>query len=117
MTRHPPTRYAAVGRLMIDAGPARRGPRRRRPHRRGRKPLRDVLDALLVDAFPDTPLTGTVQEIQRSTAGALAPLPAASSTADFQKITQVVPVRVAITAPRGLPLLPGMNVAVRIHPG
>lgn len=55
--------------------------------------------------------------IQRSTAGALAPLPAASSTAEFQKITQVVPVRVAITDPRGLPLLPGMNVTVRIHRG
>lgn len=69
------------------------------------------------DVMPDTPLTGTVHEIQRSTAGALAPLPAASSTAEFQKITQVVPVRVAITDPRGLPLLPGMNVTVRIHRG
>ena len=41
----------------------------------------------------------------------------ASSSAEFQKITQVVPVRVAITDPRGLPLLPGMNVTVRIHRG
>ena len=36
---------------------------------------------------------------------------------EFQKLTQVVPVRVAITDPRGLQLVPGMNVTVRIHRG
>jgi hypothetical protein len=37
------------------------------------------------------------------------------SCSPSQKVTQVVPVRVAITDPRGLQLLPGMNVTVRIH--
>ena len=70
---------------------------------------------IAVDAFPDAPLAGTVDDVRRSTAGATDPLPTSSATAEFQKVTQVVPVRVAITDPRGLPLLPGMNVAVRIH--
>lgn len=68
-----------------------------------------------VDAFPDARLTGTVDDVRRSTAGATEPLPTSSATAEFQKVTQVVPVRVAITDPRGLQLLPGMNVTVRIH--
>jgi ABC transporter DrrB family efflux protein len=68
-----------------------------------------------VDAFPGTRLTGTVDDIRRSTAGATEPLPTSSATAEFQKLTQVVPVRVAITDPRGLQLVPGMNVTVRIH--
>ncbi len=68
-----------------------------------------------VDAFPDTTLTGAVDEIQRITAGATGPLPTSSVTAEFQKITQVVPVRVAIADGRGLALVPGMNVTVRIH--
>ena len=68
-----------------------------------------------VDAFPDAPLAGTVDDVRRSTAGATDPLPTSSATAEFQKVTQVVPVRVAITDPRGLQLLPGMNVTVRIH--
>jgi len=68
-----------------------------------------------VDAFPDARLTGMVGDVRRSTAGATEPLPTASATAEFHKVTQVVPVRVAITDPRGLQLLPGMNVTVRIH--
>ena len=68
-----------------------------------------------VDAFPDARLTGMVGDVRRSTAGATEPLPTSSATAEFQKVTQVVPVRVAITDPRGLQLLPGMNVTVRIH--
>jgi len=68
-----------------------------------------------VDAFPDARLTGTVDDVRRSTAGATEPLPTSSATAEFQKVTQVVPVRVAITDARGLQLLPGMNVTVRIH--
>jgi multidrug resistance efflux pump len=68
-----------------------------------------------VDAFPDARLTGMVGDVRCSTAGATEPLPTSSATAEFQKVTQVVPVRVAITDPRGLQLLPGMNVTVRIH--
>ncbi len=68
-----------------------------------------------VDAFPDRPLTGVVTDIRRSTADATGPLPASSATGEFQKITQVVPVRVKILDGDGLPLVPGMSADVRIH--
>ena len=70
---------------------------------------------ITVDAFPDQPLRGVVGSIQRSTADATGPLPAASATGEFQKVTQVVPVRVTILDGHGLPLVPGMSADVRIH--
>ena len=68
-----------------------------------------------IDAFPGTPLTGTVTAIRRSTAAATQPLPADARTGRFDPVTQYVPVTVTITDTRGLALLPGMNVTARIH--
>jgi multidrug resistance efflux pump len=42
-------------------------------------------------------------------------LPASSATGEFQKVTQVVPVRVAILDRHELPLVPGMSTTVRIY--
>jgi multidrug resistance efflux pump len=70
---------------------------------------------IAVDAFPDVPLTGVVEDVRRSTVDATAPLPASSATGEFQKVTQVVPVRVAILDRHELPLVPGMSTTVRIY--
>jgi multidrug efflux pump subunit AcrA (membrane-fusion protein) len=68
-----------------------------------------------VDAYPDTPVTGTVEEIQGAAAGLLSLFPESNSTGNFQKVTQVIPVRIAFLDTRGLELIPGMNVTVHIH--
>jgi len=70
---------------------------------------------IAVDAFPATPLVGIVADIQRRTADAAGPLPASSATGKFQKVTQVVPIRITILDQHGLPLVPGMSVEVRIY--
>ena len=70
---------------------------------------------ITVDAFPDTPLTGTVYDIRRSTAAAEGPLPGDAATGRFQPAMQYVPVTIAIPDTRGLALLPGMSVSARIH--
>ena len=72
---------------------------------------------ITVDAFPDVPLVGVVEDVRRGTADATGPLPAASATGEFQKVTQVLPVRVAILDRRGLPLVPGMSATVRVRRG
>ena len=51
---------------------------------------------IAVDAFAADPLAGVVVDAQRSTADATGPLPASSATGEFQKVTQVVPVRIAM---------------------
>ncbi len=68
-----------------------------------------------VDAFPNTPLTGYVREIQGAAAGQFSLFPQANTSGNFQKVTQVIPVKVALEDRRGLDLVPGMNVTVHIH--
>jgi multidrug resistance efflux pump len=67
-----------------------------------------------VDAFPDAGLTGRVIDVQDGAAGQFSLFPQSNTTGNFQKVTQVIPVRVAIDNLKNLPLAPGMNVTVKI---
>jgi multidrug resistance efflux pump len=69
-----------------------------------------------VDAFPDTPVSGIVAQIQDAAAGEFTIYPASNEDpTNPQKIDQYVPVRIALTVTNGLALVPGMNVTVHIH--
>ena len=68
-----------------------------------------------VDAFPGTDFTGVVREIQSGAAGQFSLFPQSNTTGNFQKVTQVVPVKVSIDDLHGLTLVPGMNVTVNIR--
>ncbi|HEX4252988.1 MAG TPA: efflux RND transporter periplasmic adaptor subunit [Pseudonocardia sp.] len=68
-----------------------------------------------VDAFPGVPVTGIVTEIQGAAADQFSLFPESNSTGNFQKVTQVIAVRVAFTNTGGVQLVPGMNVTVHIH--
>lgn len=67
-----------------------------------------------VDAYPNLTLTGRVTQIQPATAATFALIPVNSDTANFTKVTQVVPVRIAINYSPLASLVPGMNVTVSI---
>jgi multidrug resistance efflux pump len=68
-----------------------------------------------VDAFPDAAFTGTVQEVQGGAAGVFSAFPQSNTAGNYQKVTQVIPVKIAINDRKGLGLVPGMNVSVKIH--
>jgi multidrug resistance efflux pump len=68
-----------------------------------------------VDAYSGTPVTGTVEDVQGSAAGVFSLFPESNSSGNFQKVTQVIPVKIALTNTNGLSLVPGMNVTVHIH--
>jgi multidrug resistance efflux pump len=68
-----------------------------------------------VDAFPGDPLTGRVVEVQTGAAGVFSLFPQSNTSGNFQKVTQVIPVKISIDDLKGLPLVPGMNVTVKIH--
>ncbi len=70
---------------------------------------------ITVDAHPGITFTGDVREIQGGTVETFARLPGNNSSGDFRKITQWIPVRIAITDRRNLILVPGMNLTVKIH--
>ena len=60
-------------------------------------------------------MTGSVREIQGGAAGVFSLFPQANSSGNFQKVTQVIPVKISIDDLHGLNLVPGMNVTVKIH--
>ncbi|HTK63914.1 MAG TPA: efflux RND transporter periplasmic adaptor subunit [Pseudonocardia sp.] len=70
---------------------------------------------IAVDAFPGAEVTGRVVEIQNSAATQFDLFPEQNSSGNFQKETQMIPVKIALTSTAGRPLLPGMNVTVQIH--
>ena len=68
-----------------------------------------------VDAVLGEQITGTVSEIQGGAAGVFSLFPQSNTSGNFQKVTQVIPVKIAISNPSGVALVPGMNVYVKIH--
>lgn len=68
-----------------------------------------------VDAFSDADLTGTVREIQGGAAGEFSPFPRSNTGGNYQKVTQVIPVKIILDDTQGLALVPGMNVTVKIR--
>lgn len=70
---------------------------------------------IYVDAFPNQTLKGKVEKIGLATAGTFSLLPTSNSNANYTKVTQVIPVRISIDDNKGLEIVPGMNVTVRIH--
>jgi multidrug resistance efflux pump len=70
---------------------------------------------IFVDAFPNTTLKGRIEKIGLATSGTFSLLPSSNSTGNYTKVTQVIPVRISIDDQKGLQIVPGMNVTVRIH--
>ena len=70
-----------------------------------------------VDAFPSHTFRGTVREVQGGAAGVFSVFPESNTSGNFQKVTQVIPVKIDIENPEGLAIVPGMNVYVKIHKG
>ena len=70
-----------------------------------------------VDAFPNADLTGRVSEIKTGAAGVFSLFPQSNTSGNFQKVTQVIPVKISIDDLKNLPLVPGMNATVKIRRG
>lgn len=70
---------------------------------------------IYVDAFPNNTLKGKVQQIGLATAGTFSLLPSSNNTGNYTKVTQVIPVKITIDDNKGVAIVPGMNVTVRIH--
>jgi multidrug resistance efflux pump len=68
-----------------------------------------------VDAFPGTVLSGKVDRIGLAAAGIFSLLPTGNASGNYTKVTQVIPIVVALDGYRGLSLVPGMNATIRIH--
>ncbi len=70
-----------------------------------------------VDAYSSLRLHGRVTEILRAANSEFSLIPAEGVSGTFIKVTQRVPLRIALTVPPELALGPGLSVEVRIHCG
>ncbi|MCA8926460.1 MAG: HlyD family secretion protein [Alphaproteobacteria bacterium] len=71
---------------------------------------------VFVDAFPDADVRGTIERVGSATTAKFALLPTPNPSGNFTKITQRVPVRIALdrSAAPDIDLSPGMMVEVEI---
>jgi membrane fusion protein (multidrug efflux system) len=70
-----------------------------------------------VDAYPDRRFIGRIERIGNAATSEFALLPSPNPSGNFTKITQRVPVRIAVEQPADNPLRPGMMVEVDIDTG
>ena len=77
-------------------------------------PIGQLVD-ISVDALPGTELAGRLIEIKAGAAGVFSLFP--QNIGQLPKGHQVIPVKIGIDDVKNLPLVPGMNVTVKIHRG
>ena len=70
-----------------------------------------------LDAYPDLELEGRVASIGAGTGAEFSVLPAQNATGNWVKVTQRVPVRIAIEGKPGRPLIAGLSADVTVFTG
>jgi len=70
-----------------------------------------------IDAFPKTPLTGSLTSVSGATGAKFSLLPPDNATGNFVKVVQRIPVRISMDAFQNLgkPVRPGMSVTVEVR--
>ena len=69
------------------------------------------------DAYPELTLTGHVASIGAGTGSQFSVLPAQNATGNWVKVTQRVPVRIALDEPSRRPLIAGLSTEVTVFTG
>jgi multidrug resistance efflux pump len=70
---------------------------------------------ITVDAYPRDMLAGYVWQVRNATSAEFSPSPEDNATGVFDKVAQVIPVKIAVPDRGDSTLVPGMNVTVKIH--
>ncbi len=70
-----------------------------------------------VDAYPNHPLRGIVEQIGLASDSTYSLLPTSNASGNYIKVTQRIPIKIKILDREGLQLLPGMNAVVNISTG
>ncbi|MGE5701606.1 MAG: HlyD family secretion protein [Clostridia bacterium] len=68
-----------------------------------------------VDAVPGAHFIGKVSEIGEATNSTFSLLPAVSTSGNFTKVTQRIPIKMTIDSTNGIELSPGMSAVIKIH--
>lgn len=73
-----------------------------------------VVDVSL-DADGDYTIQGKIRKIGEASNSVFANIAATNTSGNFNKVTQRIPVEIALNVPKDMKLIPGTNVVVKIH--
>lgn len=68
-----------------------------------------------LDAYPGKELSGHLLEIGKATNSTFSLLPATNTSGNFTKVTQRIPIKIAIDDTAGLHLAAGLNAEIKVH--
>lgn len=68
-----------------------------------------------IDAYSNKSFDGHIESIGQATQSAFSQYPSLNTSGTFSKVTQLIPVKIAITNADNLTLMLGMNATVKIH--
>lgn len=68
-----------------------------------------------IDAYPGRNFQGNVESIGQVTQSTFNSYPSLNTSGTYSKVTQLIPVKIAILNSDNLNLMPGMNATVKIH--
>ncbi|PKM78693.1 MAG: hemolysin D [Firmicutes bacterium HGW-Firmicutes-15] len=68
-----------------------------------------------IDAYPSKTFQGNVESIGQATTSAFSTTLSLNTSGTYSKVTQLIPVNIAIINTDNLTLMPGMNATVKIH--
>ncbi|MEJ8547265.1 efflux RND transporter periplasmic adaptor subunit [Brevibacillus borstelensis] len=70
---------------------------------------------IVLDAYPKNKLVGHLIEIGQATNSTFSLMPAVSTSGNFTKVTQRIPIKIAIDNTAGLHLAAGLNAEIKVH--
>ncbi|WP_046212447.1 efflux RND transporter periplasmic adaptor subunit [Paenibacillus wulumuqiensis] len=70
---------------------------------------------ITLDAAGDQVIQGKVRKVGQASNSVFSVIPATNTSGNFNKVTQRIPVEIALNVPEGMKLIPGTNVEVKIH--
>lgn len=68
-----------------------------------------------IDTLDGTAIPGKVRKIGNASNSTFSLVPAVNTSGNFNKVTQRIPIEIAIAKPKDMQLIPGTNVEVKIH--
>lgn len=70
---------------------------------------------ITIDAYPEAKVTGHLVEIGKATNSTFSLLPAINTSGNFTKVTQRIPIKVAIDSSESVHLSAGMNAEIKVY--
>jgi len=70
---------------------------------------------ITLDAIEDESIQGKIRKIGQASNSVFSAIPATNTSGNFNKVTQRIPIEIALNVPDGLTMIPGTNVEIKIY--